>query len=534
MQKLFENWRDFKKELLNETPRPMGHTVQKAIINHIIKDLKTRVSTEPGWYQRSRKLVYTVEEIAGSNRNLQDAFKKFPLLDQVEFKINAVDPRFYLTPYEKDPMKLAKGSASGAGVTTRYNPGRGGWLSRPRTNTGPGTLKIVVDINEWKGGVSKSMSPEYQARSAKISLGKEYFKRLREVLKGIYEGSWDYGPQQRKGGSRGMTSRAAPPQNVIVHELEHFSQGRKGEARPGPGRSPHVKAELDVRTKGIKYTILPGGKVVYETLPDELKSNFRGIESTARKLRRPFVELYARHIDNFLKDFPDIADSPKVEGQIRHIAWTEAKKYAKSQFPLLHEELKKIASQHPEVIAQAPETMKQGKLGKLTARGQAFFSAAPDTEIGAWAELPESRGMSASRVTGGAAIGALLALDLYLRISGAPSLKPPALTVLEFVRDNALWTAIGIAGSVTTGSVASTLLPGIFISFILSGMEQAATEEFIRYSARQDREDYPGDHEPKPSEITPPDPTEIGPVPDEDKAIKESRKSISKLNVLIG
>ena len=504
MQKLFENWRDFKKKLLNETPRPMGHTVQKAIINHIIKDLKTRVSTEPGWYQRSRKLVYTVEEIAGSNRNLQDAFKKFPLLDQVEFTLWRVDPGPH-TPYEKDPMKLTRGAAAPRGSTTRYKPNRGGWLSRPRTNTGPGILKIVVDINEGPGDV------RIRAPSAKASLGKLYFQRLRDVLKGIHEGSWDYGPRLRGVGHG--TSRGASPQNIIVHELEHFSQGRKGEGRPGPGRSPHVKAEFDIRTKGIKYTIHPDGKVVYETLPDELKSNFRGIESTARELRRPFVEVYARHIDNFLKDFPDIADSPKVEGQIRHIAWTEAEKYAKSQFPLLHEELKKIALQHPEVIAQAPETMKKGKLGKLTALGRDFFSAVPDTEVGAWAELPESRGMSASRVTGGAAIGALLALDLYLRISGASSLKPPALTVLEFVRDNALWAAIGIAGSVTTGSVASTLLPGIFISFILSGMEQAATEEFIRYSAQQDREDYPGEYRPKPSEITPEE--DIGPLPDE-------------------
>ena len=198
----------------------------------------------------------------------------------------------------------------------------------------------------------------------------------------------------------------------------------------------------------------------------------------------------------------------------KETAYEQLEEYTRRNFNNIYRQIKGELPKDPEALKEAlrEENMKRGKLGKLTVKGRSFFKS----------------------VTMGVGVGSLLILDLGSRLWAADSDDEKVLAVLEFVRDNALWTAVGITSTLSTGSAASFLLPGIFISWILQGMDEAKTEEFIRYSARQDSEDYPGDHEPKPSEITPPDPTEIGPVPDEDKAIKESRKSISKLNVLIG
>jgi hypothetical protein len=210
-------------------------------------------------------------------------------------------------------------------------------------------------------------------------------------------------------------------------------------------------------------------------------------------------------------------------------AWRQLEEYARKYFNVIYRQLKGQLPRDPTALKEIlrAEHVENGKLGKLTPKGQEFFKGKPHLNPAPW-----------GRIAGASAFGVIMMLDLYFRLADAQGTAETTEIVSQFVIEMGLWTAVGMASSALTGGFASPgIAVGMFLSFLLSGMDETKTEEFIRYSAQQDREDYPGDYEPRPSEITPPEP-DIGPVPDPvpdpvPKDIRESRKSISKIYILI-
>jgi len=489
MEKLFENWRAYQGELLTEASRPrVGESASNIIINNIIDTLKKRPDLfnsgpKSGWFN---SIVITKDDmIQGrassslgprrgkgprvrtprSGQTARNIFKKFPLLDQVEIKIDVSK----YADVGRDGHMSVHGSASPRGVVDKYSPKKEINPLKPRPPAPVGKLTINIEVS----------------LSAYRDLGHAgFFKKLRNHLRGA--------------------DPASRLINVLTHELVHFRQGEKGTLRPGPGSAPFTKDVGTPKTgvvRKITSKTTPGGKVVYELIPDEFESNFRAAVHRLKDMKKKpdkalptFREIFLNFIDRAIEEearnFKPYDKNARET--IRKNALKQAEEYAKRQFPKL-----------------LPE-FSRSSINKL--------------------------GQAASRAAGPALGIGLLSLDLYLRLEFAETEEEKKQAVIQWGIDLGIWTAIGAASIAASGMASPGILAGMVVSCLIDPACKPPKSRKEKYRDKlEDEEAAQRAAERSGYKVNP-----KGFVPGMRAGstianpIKENKKSVRKINILLG
>lgn len=459
MNKFYENWRDYQKQLLTEA---VGENVNKKILDYIMNEIKAKPASffqnlpvNPG-FPNTPKVVFTPADVikfkhGGRHPVGSNLFRKFPNLTRIEVEFVSTKYSFVKVggtafPLGHVPEWRGKGGRQGR-TYTQYD------LERIKSlNPGDGRLRLQIYIN-----------PEELSRVGP----KAYFSVLRNRI-----------------------------MFTLQHEIVHFWQAIHGRLRVP--HSATTRGHL-----GVTDPKFGPKRFVYELLEDEFEANFRAAVTESKITGRPFIEVFDEHIERVIKrsswaikkitlgEYAKLPP-PKVVRGVRGLpdilapdaAWTEDA-----------QGLRRAMAQHQEQ-GYVVDTRRQVKIrNKIRANirrvfreraeeyARVWFAGGPGVNVFQQLERPDPQlknallqnkstwGKAKPYVAGGA-LFFLSALDLHLRLQARGpfstlTTEDKTGAVLEWGRDMAIWGAIGAASVAAVGAASPGIAAGMIISCLI-------------------------------------------------------------------